>query len=272
MSDGRLPLTIALKPWFCDHHFGGRTILPAVETMLVLAAMVAKIHPEVDLRVMEEVRFPRFLEVPPEAATLAALGECSTGGTGQLRCKLLSRVQLKAMRRIKEHGEIIFPPAGDRVLAENPRLEPVSPTEQVTTIGVDRLYRELVPFGPTYRTLQDTLYLAGRNAWGRVKAPALPAESIQEILGSPFPLDGALHAACALGQQSVDFVPFPVGFARRVIHRPTQPGGCYQIRVQQVSGTTEELVFDLEIFDDENRLYESVTAVRMRDVSGAIKR
>lgn len=272
MSDERIPLTIPIKSWFCDHHFGGRTILPAVETMLLLAIMAVKMHPEVDIRVMEDVRFPSFLEIPRNVATLAALGECGVDSDGRIRCKLLSRVQLKAMSRIKEHGELVFSPAGKHTFSRSTHLEwPVS-TEPVMAIGVDRLYRELVPFGPNYQTLQGSLYLSGRRAWGRLKAPLLPIEPSHEVIGSPFPLDGALHAACVLGQQTVDFVPFPVGFARRMIIRPTQPGGSYQTRVVQISGTAEELFFDLEIFDDAGRLYETVTGVRMRDVSGVIRR
>jgi len=272
MNDGHIPLTITVKPWFYDHHFGGRTILPAVETMVLLASMVVKIYPEVDIRVMEDVRFPSFLEISRSAATLPALSECHLESDGRIRSKLLSRVQLKAMSRIKEHGEVVFSLAGNSAFLENIHLEwPIS-AEPVIAIGVDRIYRELVPFGPKYHTLQGSLYLSGRRAWGRLKAPELPEEPIQDLIGSPFTLDGALHAACVLGQQTVDFVPFPVGFARRVISRPTQPGVSYQTRIVQTSGTAAELSFDLEIFDDEGRTYETVIGVRMRDVSGAIRK
>ena len=73
MGDGRLPLTIPVKPWFRDHCFAGRIILPAVETMLLLAAKVNELHPEIDIRVMENVRFAKFLDIPPAAATLERL-------------------------------------------------------------------------------------------------------------------------------------------------------------------------------------------------------
>jgi hypothetical protein len=71
-----------------------------------------------------------------------------------------------------------------------------------------------------------------------------------------------------LGQRHADFVPFPVGFARRLIARPTQPGGSYLTRVELVSRTRDELVFNLKIFDGRGEEYEAVTGVRMRDVSG----
>jgi hypothetical protein len=59
-----------------------------------------------------------------------------------------------------------------------------------------------------------------------------------------------------------------VGFDRRIIIRPTQPGGSYRTRVELLSRTRDELLFDLHIGDDQGQVYEQVTGVRMRDVSG----
>lgn len=271
MSDGRLPLTIPVKPWFRDHCFAGKIVLPAVETMLLLAAKVHELHPEVDIRVMEDVRFAKFLEIPPATATVAGLIECEIVSDGRLQVKLLSRTVYKAMSRIKEHGTMFFSPASRHSLSP-PSRDLTPPREPKTEIEVDYLYSELVLFGPHYRTLQDSLYLSGNAAWGRLKAPELAIDPVQKIIGSPFPLDGALHAACVLGQQLVSFVPFPVGFDRRIITRPTQPGCSYQTRVQQVMQTDAELVFDLVIGGDDGQVYETVTGVRMRDVSGAMKK
>ncbi|MFT5699138.1 MAG: hypothetical protein ACI8ZB_001995 [Desulforhopalus sp.] len=271
MSDRRIPFTIPVKPWFCDHSFAGTIVLPAVETMLLLAAKVAELHPEVDVRVMENVRFAKFLEIPPVTATMIGLVECEVVTDGRVQVKLLSRTQCKAMSRIKEHGAVDFSPASGHSQPP-PSIDLAPPMGPVTEITVEYLYRELVPFGPHYQTLQETLYLSGDKAWGRLKAPALSADPVQAIIGSPFPLDGALHAACVLGQQAVGFIPFPVGFDRRIITRPTQPGCYYQTRVQQVMQTDDALVFDLVIAGEDGQVYETVTGVRMRDVSGAMKK
>jgi hypothetical protein len=265
MSSQRTPLTISLKPWFQDHCFGGRVIFPAVETMLLLGAHAVEAYPQVDIRVMENVRFAKFLEIPPETATLDGLVECEVESDGRVRVKLLSRVQFKAMSRIKEHGEVSFSPPGADSWP-NLGIDPLVPKNAIAEVDVEHLYRELVPFGPNYHTLQGRLYLSEHEAWGRLKAPDLPIDPIQKIIGSPFPLDGALHAACVLGQQSVDFVPFPVGFNRRTISRPTQPGCSYNTRVVQRGGTKDELLFDLIIFDKDGELYETTTGVRMRDM------
>jgi len=264
MSNGRIPVEIPVQPWFQDHCFGGTSILPAVETMLFLGSEVIKMHPEIDIRVMEDACFAKFLEIPPESKTVAALMESATDADGRVQAKLLSRVQFKAMSRIKEHGEVFFSPVNNR---QPSNIGPAPLTGPVTEVSTKRLYRELVPFGPAYHTLEDTLYLSEHGAWGRLKAPKFPVtDPIQEIMGSPFPLDGALHAACVLGQQSVDFIPFPVGFARRVIVRPTQPGGRYITKVVLISRTRDELLFDLGVFNTDGQVYETVTGVRMRAI------
>lgn len=271
MSDGRLPLSIPVKPWFQDHFFAGIIVLPAVETMLLLAAKAHELHPTVDIRVMENVRFAKFLEIPPTATTVEGLIECEIVSDGRLQVKLLSRTVYKAMSRIKEHGAMVFSSAKN--LSQLPSNIDLTPSSGVMTeIKVDYLYRELVPFGPHYQTLQDTLYLSKNCAWGRLKAPVLAIDPVQEVIGSPFPLDGALHAACVLGQQAVSFVPFPVGFDRRIITRPTQPGCYYQTKVRQVLQTDAELVFDLVIAGDDGQVYETVTGVRMRDVSRTMRK
>lgn len=275
MTASLAPVEITIRPWFGDHYFGGKIILPAVETMLLLAAEVKRSCPEIDIRVMENVRFAKFFEISPGSTTVAALVECSRNENGSICARLLSRVRFKAMTRMQEHGEILFPPAAESNRVETAAVSLAPLTGPVTEVAADKIYRELVPFGPAYHTLQETLFLSGQEgAWGKLKAPVLPPTvgSMQEIIGSPFPLDGALHAACVLGQRSADFVPFPVELGRRIVSKPTRAGGSYITRVVPVSRTSDELVFDLVIFDNDGQVYETVTGVRMRDVSrGMIK-
>jgi hypothetical protein len=272
MSDNRIPCTIKVQPWFQDHAVGGKIVFPAVETMLFLAGRSLAAHPEIDIRVMENVRFGKFLEIPPTAATVAVLLEWAAGTDGRVQAKLLSRMQLGAMARIKEHGVISFPRA-TTATHPPPSLDPARPAGPVSEVSAEQLYRHLVPFGPKYHTLQGILYLFEYGAWGRLRAPELPySDPIQALLGSPFPLDGAFHAACVLGQRAVDFVPFPVSFDRRIVIRPTQPGESYLTGVTMISVTREELVFDLNIFNDDGQLYETVRGIRMRDIGKALQK
>ncbi|KJR99100.1 MAG: hypothetical protein VR65_16775 [Desulfobulbaceae bacterium BRH_c16a] len=272
MSGNRLPCTISVQPWFKDHYVGQTIVFPAVETMLFLAAECVAAHPETDIRIMEDVRFGRFLEIPPAAATVAVLVECAATD-GRIQAKLLSRMQFKAMARSKEHGEIFFSSQGKTDDPPLPNIDPLPPADPIAEVDTAHLYRELVPFGPCYHTLQESLFLTEIEAWGKLKAPDFPCiYPVQDIIGSPFPLDGALHAACVLGRQSVQFVPFPVGFSRRTVSRPTLPGGSYLTRVILTARTRDELVFDLIIFNDDGLVYETVTGLRMRDVSRAMKK
>lgn len=271
MNDLRTPIIITVRPWLHDHSVGGRTVLPAVETMLILAAHCAADHPHIDVRIMEDVRFGKFLEIPKTADEIAALVECIAENDGRVRAKLLSHVQFKAMARIKEHGEILFSASSTDHQAPK-TIDPEPPTNPTSEIPAERLYREMVPFGRYYQTLQGILRLSDRQAWGELQAPELPfTDPVQNLLGSPFPLDGALHAACVIGQHHVDFIPFPVGFGRRRVILPTQPGARYRTVVTMTSPPGDELVFDLVIFDDRGLLYETVTGVRMRDVGMALK-
>ncbi len=264
----RTPVDIDIQPWFGDHCFNGMVVLPAVETMLLLAENVALHHPEIDILVMDQVRFLRFLEIPEGSTGVAALIEYQRNENGSITAKLLSRKQCKAMTRMQEHGEVFFPAAS---LDHKPLVTCAmdSPPQACREISAAQVYRELVPFGPGYHTLQGVLYLDAQCAWGSLRAPLLPASGrIQDRTGSPFPLDGAFHAACVLGQQTVDFVPFPVGFERRIILRPTEPGGSYRTQVELLSHSRNELLFDLHIYDDQGLVYERVSGLRMRDVSG----
>lgn len=267
MTTWQTPVVIDVQPWFADHCFDGKVVLPAVETMLLLASQVAGIAPEMDVLVMDNVRFARFFEIPAGSSRLEALIEWRRE-KGFLQAKLFTRMKFKAMTRLQEHGEILFAPVRENHEAVSvPARKSQADPERV--ILVEQVYRELVPFGPAYRTLQGTLHLCGKVAWGWLQAPALPlSEGVGAVIGSPFPLDGAFHAACVLGQRTADFVPFPVGFDRRIIVRPTQPGGSYRTRVELLSQTLGEQLFDLVIFDESGQVYERVTGLRMRDVSG----
>ncbi len=260
----RIPIQIPIQPWFRDHHFNGKVIFPAVETMLLLAGFAKKIRPDIHPGSMSKARFSKLLEIPEKTEELPALVEYDKEDD-TLRLRLFSKIQLKTMSRVKEHAEICF----------STHPEPLSPVEQDRTndtefsIDTERIYRELVPFGPTYRSLTGDLHISAKAAWGTLQAPDLPTrQKMEKEIGSPFPLDGAMHAACVLGQCITDFVPFPIGFSQRYIHKPTRPGEHYDTTIVPVSRTEHELLFDLSIFETTGQPCETVKGLRMRDVSG----
>lgn len=259
----RLPVTIPVEPWYKDHSFDGKIVFAAVETMMLLADNAAKEQPDLDVRTMEDAQFHKFLEIPPQSRSIDALVECEHCSDGRLRTALLSQVQLGTMRRIKEHGELFFP--AETTCPPVPDIDQLKRTSVVTEITAHNIYRHLVPFGPWYHSLQGTLFLGKQAGWGKVKAPALPFNTpIQQLLGSPFPLDGAMHAACVFGRQFVDQVLFPTGFRQRTIARPTQPGAEYLVTIVPVSVADDEQIFDLGIIDNDGEVFEAVSGLRMQ--------
>ena len=260
----RISVNIPIQPWFKDHHLNGKVIFPAVETMLLLAGIAKEIRPGIHPESMTGASFSKFLEIPERTAEFPALVEYDDGDD-TLCLRLLSKIQLKTMSRIKKHAEICF-----RTHSEAP-----SPVEQVVekqsefSIDAETIYRELVPFGPAYHSLTGKLHISNSGAWGTLQAPdSTTQQKIAKEIGSVFPLDGAMHAACVLGQCIADFVPFPVGFSQRYIHKPTRPGQQYNTTVIPLSRTENELIFDLSIFDTAGQPCETVKGLRMRDVSG----
>ncbi len=262
----RISVTIPVLPWFKDHSFNGKVIFPAVETMLLLAKVAAEIMPDVPVTQMSQASFSKLLEIPEGVSEISALVEYEESGMG-LSCRLLSKMQFKKISRIKEHAAIRFGPGPDTVtpLAFQNRAK----GDQV--IDAKRIYQELVPFGPAYRSITESLYLRTGTAIAGLRAPVVAQkQEMESLVGSPFPLDGAMHAACVLGQCVADFVPFPVAFAERSIHKPTVAGKDYSSTVQLVSQTENELVFNLSIFDANGEPCETVKGLQMRDVTGGL--
>lgn len=262
MTAERVEISLPVCPWYRDHFFGDRTILPAVETMHLLSVAARKHVPQLDVTIISDARFQRFVEIPPDAASMQLFVEISELNN-DLQVSLLTRQQRKAMSRMVTHSVMLFNKGqeNDQPLTAPAEMEPIC-----KTVSGEQIYAELVPFGPAYRTLHGILELGETTAQGTLIAADYPF-SCRE-LGSPFPLDGAMHAACVHGQQVVDFVPFPVYFLRRHVRKPTAPACSYRTSAQLIHQTMDELVYNLWIYDSDGEVYEEITALRMRDVTG----
>jgi hypothetical protein len=265
MAGERTEISIPVRPWYKDHCFGGRVILAAVEAMQLLAATVKAAYPQLDVRNMQTGRFAKLLDIPPDAARLDAVVELERGEKGEICARLLTRTQLKTLTRMTTHCELTFAAeAAHDKGAENGAAGPCAGAGM--EVSAEEVYRDLVPFGPAFRTLQDRLFLDAESAWGTLLAPELEQSPIHP-LGSPCQREGAMHAACVHGQRLVDFVPFPVGFAIRHIVKPTRAGERYRTRVVLRERTTDELCYDVCIFDLKGQVRETMSGLRMRDVS-----
>ncbi len=269
----RVPLTIPVYPHFMDHRFNAKVVFPAVEALKVLGAAVMK----TDLKeiqsipwTMVDARFNKFLYIEPGKKSIQAFCDIRPMEDTRILATLITRTAIKnrTMTRVKEHCRVGFSLGPDRT--QPPPFRNVDGLHgPVFRVSADRLYQELVPFGPAFHSITGELklYPSGAVA-GLAAGPDHPDDPLKAVLGSGFPLDGAFHAGCVWSQRFHNIVAFPVGFDKRIIHKRTLENNVYAARViprYQAAGT---LGFDIWIVDNMGDLCETILGVMMRDVSG----
>ena len=250
--------------WAGDHCYKERAVLPAVDSLRLLADCLRRFfpgHPPANLR---KARFKRFLHIDDLQKTCVVTIEFSRCDGG-IRARLLRRLKGSRISRMLEYAEVCFNDQG--IPPEPPPLLP----EQIHAAGnsfvvePQRLYRDLVPFGPAYHTVRAPIVLAGKGA-----AASLVGRSGGEDkdLGSPFYLDGAFHVACAWGQRYAEMVTFPVAIGDHRTVLPVAAGtACWCLVLPGRIDTKKGFLADIWIVDDEGNLRETAVGVEMRDVS-----
>jgi hypothetical protein len=265
----RLPVEIAVFPYLQDHRFEGNAVMPAVEAMQVLAQSVKEYAPETDITAIADATFDKFLFIPSGTKKIDALCSITPFENGDITAILQTKTRAKkaAFTRVKEHVTVHYPRIKPEVAVylHNPLTLEKSSCQEISP---DQIYRELVPFGPAFHNISESLLVHKNGAIAKLHAP-INCDSVDKIgqLGSPFVLDAAFHAACVWGQRHARMVAFPVGVDLRVIVKPTQPGDTYISRIIPVRTESDLLIFDICICDEDNTLFESALGVHMRDVS-----
>jgi hypothetical protein len=262
----RYAWNIEVYSYLQDHHIEGKVVLPAVEALIILAR-IAKINfPQVNISYLRKARFFRFLSIPPEARRMQIFVDLDTTDQGVV-ASLLASVKSKTgtISRTVEYARVEFA-AADSSLSSIP-LPIVAKKLEGNCINLPStaIYRELVPFGTAYQNIDGDLSVSPEGALAYVSGGGNEAD--EDLLGSPFPLDAALHAACVWGQRFSGIVPFPTGFEKRLIYKKTKKGGVYLGRVVPVNSEADSLIVDVWIYDSDGIIYESVSGVQMRDVS-----
>jgi len=263
----RLPLVIPVLPYLKDHHFEGNSILPAVEILQRLAGSVQAYRPDAYVRCMRAASFDRFLYVEEKFQVIEASHELEVYESGRIVSTLITigKVKGTTMTRTKIHAVVSFMPVEESIAG--PPMDFTSAWDGIFyKVPSRKLYSDLVPFGPSYQNVDGDISLSEHVAMACVHAANHPAPS--KPLGSSFPLDGAMHTACAWGQRFRHVVAFPVGFEKRFISDPTVPGETYLCTILPVPGNGESLKFDIWIHDSSGNLREEVRGVIMRDVFG----
>jgi hypothetical protein len=267
------PLEISVYPHMRDHAFNGRVMFSAAELLSMMAAHVQSQFPDPANIEQADARFPRFLMLPPEEdRALSVLLELETHADGGLTARLLHKFQSRSgtISRLREHVRVRFQNEDNADLFPPVFNEASVLSGDVFEIPAERIYEELIPFGPAYRNIRGQLRM---NAQGAVALLSTARNAISAAYPVvPLISDAAFQAACVWGQRYSGKVVFPVGFRRRCFWKALQPEGSYLCRVFPVDTSRESLVFDLWIHEREGTLCEAILGLRMMDVtSGRIK-
>ncbi|SPD74823.1 conserved hypothetical protein [uncultured Desulfobacterium sp.] len=263
------PVDIAVFPYMMDHRFMGHAVLPAVEAMQVLAAFVKEARPDANVTFLTEAKFAKFLYIKPGSEFIAAFADISIYENGDVIASLITKTtsQKSRITRTKEHAAIRFP--GSVMHIPQIPLDITASLEGISfDIQAERIYSDLVLFGPAYHNIKGLLHVSYDGAIAEISSPIKPGNDENELLGSPFILDAAFHAACVWGQRFRRIVAFPVGVERRMVFKQTGPDQLFFCRIIPVMTESDFLVFDAWIYDSDGTLFEAVSGIQMRDVSG----
>jgi hypothetical protein len=237
-----------------------------VEALITLARAVQNHSPEANLLSQACAQFPRMLVIDPASHALDVQIEIEASPDG-ISASLLTLLHGKnsTVVRALEHARVTFvqeaAPPGPAISWRSVRKL----DGECIHVPAVSIYRELIPFGLSYQNIIGDLSVSPGGALAKITGGR--GEADDSLLGSPFVLDAAMHAACVWGQRFTDIVPFPVGIDRRVIYAPTEKGESYLACIKPVETSREPLVFDVWIFAQDGIMCESITGLRMRDVT-----
>lgn len=265
------PADIEIPGYIKDHNIAGRIVLPAVESCHLLASAINDNLPHSNTCLMTDALFDKFLDISHEEKIKKVIIERDICENGDIVARLLTKKKSKisGITRMITHAAIKFRQGNDKYIPENNNHD-ISCEKNYFKIPCEKIYGDIVPFGPAYQNITGELLLTEKETEARVIAGS--PSTLSGPSGSPFPFDAALQAACVWGQRYRGVIAFPVGFDKRLILKPTIPGEKYKVRVYPVSTNRKTLVFDIMIYNPENSLCEAATGVRIMDISnGRVK-
>jgi hypothetical protein len=263
----RYPVEINAYPYLQDHYFEGQAILPAVEALIIMAGVAMVKFPQINVCLQRQARFPRFLSIDPQEQIKKVFADITEAADGSLSVAISTMAKAKTgiISRMLEHAyvEFVASQVQDHPIPKAPNWNHLG--GKCFNVPAATIYRELVPFGKSYQNIVGELSLSPEGAVAHLYGGE--GEASDDLIGSPFPLDALLHAACCWGQRYAGIVAFPVGFAERIIYRKTKKEREYLGRIIPVNISTESLIFDALIYDLYGIIYESVSGIQMRDVT-----
>jgi len=263
----RYPLEIKAYPYLQDHYFEGQAILPAVEALIIMAEVSAANFPQMNVCLQKQARFPRFLSIDPQEQIKKVFADITEAADGSLMVAISTMAKSKAgtISRMLEHAYVEFAVSATQESPSPPLADFKHLGGKIFNVPSAAIYRELVPFGKAFQNIVGEFSLSPEGAVAHLYGGE--GEANDDLIGSPFPLDATMHAACSWGQRYAGIVAFPVGFAERIIYRKTKKGTEYIGRIIPFDVSREPLIFDAFIYDLDGIIHESVSGIQMRDVS-----
>ena len=260
-------LDIEIHSYLRDHRIEGRTVLPAVETMIVLARVVKTNDPQMQIRYLQKASFQRFLPISPDLTHQPVIIKIESSDDAVITASLWSLLKSKTgnISREIEHAQVSFVNIDQMSLSA-----PVVPHDfnhskkNCIRVSPESVYQDLIPFGKAYQNIVSDLSVSPEGAWASLSGGDNEAD--ENVLGSPFPLDAVLHAACVWGQRYAGILSFPVGFEKRIIFQKTEKKETYQGYVVPVNISRDVLVFDAWIYKNDV-ICESISGIKMTDVT-----
>ncbi len=264
-----IPVCLSIPDYLRDHHFQGQPVLPAVEAMEILARTLKETGLDVPTDHMADICFDRFVPLNPSSDRLDALVELCPLENQGCQAALLTRTKAPkaAITRTKVHARLTIRRSGSP-MSPWPLDMAAAPEGICLSVAPEKIYQELVPFGPAYRNIVSPVHVSTDGAIARIKTPPEKDRSGNtKILGSPYALDAAMHAACVWAQHFTGVVAFPVAIDARTIVKPVQAESIYYGRIKPDRVSSDLLIFDIAVLDEHGGLCELSRGVHMRDVS-----
>lgn len=263
----RTSLEIEVGLYLHDHQLEGQCVFPAVEALIVLARIVQSNFSQARVDCLLKARFSRFLNVYPEKRTLSITVEVENTDQGGLAARLMTSVRSKTagIGRTLEHARVEFLVGNtfQNSVTTWPDLD--KPENHCVTISANAVYSELIPFGPAFQNIIGPVSVWPQGALAALSGGGPGPDDT--LLGSPFPCDAVFQMACVWGQCFTEYVLFPIGFEKRIIHQKTKKGGLYQGRIRPVAVDQQPFVFDALIHDLQGSITEEIRGIQMRDGS-----
>jgi hypothetical protein len=267
----RFSFDMEVHPYLRDHHLEGKAILPAVETLIIMARAVRMDCPQAAIHCLKNARFSRFLTITPDVQSLPVLVDIEKSENDGVTASLSTSIKTKTgnISREVEHARVEFSAASFNEVNPTPFRNINKLKGDCISVPSLTVYRELVPFGAAYQNIMGDLSISREGALAYVSGG--DHETDETLLGSPFTLDAVMHAACVWGQRFAGIVAFPVGFDKRIIYQKTKKGAEYLGRVVPVSVNQDTLVFNAWIYKDDV-MCETVSSLIMKDVTKGRRR